>query len=251
MQETSTCHYVINATSPLACGCERSCELFGVQLRVCGQDGCGGYCSPADLAGECPYTSKGSQICDYDSGLCCQPDCNNRDCGDDGCGNSCGTCGVGEVCAAYQVCLQTPNYPPQFAITYQSDGTSLACAWLEGGGGRGGGGGSFCRRALSPPVCLFPPSPLSHFMHPPPPPTPTAVSFFGGIISAVAVAGSFIFWFRGGREAFDKWRFSQGGVGAGLMKGPVSAAAAPSLSSSAGGGYGSTVSSSGGGGYGT
>ena len=51
-------------------------------------DGCGGYCSPPDLEGECPWSNNVQQICDYDNGTCCRPDCANRQCGDDGCGGS-------------------------------------------------------------------------------------------------------------------------------------------------------------------
>ena len=84
-----------------------------------------------------------------------------------------------------------------------------------------------------------------------------AGGFIGGILSAFAVAGAFVFFFRGGREAFDKWRFAaeSGGsllkptaTGAGESGGLAGAAGAKSsggyggLGASGGGGYGATAS---------
>lgn len=82
-----------------------------------------------------------------------------------------------------------------------------------------------------------------------------AGGFVGGIITAVAVAGAFIFFARGGREKFDKWRFADS-AGGSLLR---SAAVAPKegsgsgsglASAASGGGYGG-LSTSGGGSYGS
>lgn len=138
--EPSTCQYVINAASPMACGCESQCFVAGKETRNCGlgascrrewaegpascfrrglllayalrhmlfvnirphpalaacvttlvlmaADGCGGTCSPPNLEGECPYANQIQQVCDYDTGTCCRPDCAGRQCGDDGCGGT-------------------------------------------------------------------------------------------------------------------------------------------------------------------
>lgn len=52
----------------------------GCQERVCGDDGCGGWC------GDCPS----GYWCD--TGACAACSCAGRECGDDGCGVPCGAC---------------------------------------------------------------------------------------------------------------------------------------------------------------
>ena len=69
-------------------------------------------------------------------------------------------------------------------------------------------------------------------------------------MAAFAIAATFIFFLRGGRERFDKWRFTSSNGGSLLSGG--GAGSAPSVggglaSSSSGGGYGSSSS----GGYGS
>lgn len=88
VSEPKTCQYQINASSPLACGCEPMCGSAGQDNRICGSDGCGGYCSSVELEGDCPWANGVQQVCNYDTGTCCRPDCTGRQCGDDGCGGS-------------------------------------------------------------------------------------------------------------------------------------------------------------------
>ena len=107
--EVAPCAYEIVASSSVFCACAPQCGSPAAgDARQCGSDGCGGYCSGPDLAGECPYVyynpGDGVQptysqgVCDYTSGLCDRCDCYNRNCGDNGCGGSCGTCGPGLTC---------------------------------------------------------------------------------------------------------------------------------------------------------
>ena len=69
---------------PMACPwvCKPACDV-----KVCGDDGCGGSC------GTCP-----SGVCLTTTGACCQPACDGKSCGADGCGGSCGGCDVGVPC---------------------------------------------------------------------------------------------------------------------------------------------------------
>jgi hypothetical protein len=70
-------------------------------------------------------------------------------------------------------------------------------------------------------------------------------------------AFAFDFFFRGGQERFDNWRFAGGSGGSALLAAKTASAggaggAAPSIAGAASsGGYGSTSLSSGGGGYGS
>ena len=126
--EETTCHYVNTRTSN-ACGCAPSCNSFGI--RMCGSDGCGGFCSGADLAGDCPV----GQSCDPGTSLCCRADCAGRDCGDDGCGGSCGTCGADQQCSSAQVCTASGganSYVANAPISYVSDSSGLAGAFFGG-----------------------------------------------------------------------------------------------------------------------
>ncbi len=93
--------------------------------KVCGGDGCGGFCGVCDLTetcesgqcvGECAPACEGKKcgadgcggfcgVCDpletCVQGYCageCSGDCNGKFCGDDGCGASCGSCPPGEAC---------------------------------------------------------------------------------------------------------------------------------------------------------
>jgi hypothetical protein len=93
--EATPCQYVVEARTSAACGCAINCKD-----KLCGFDGCGGFCSGESLAGMCPY----GQLC-QPNGACCRPDCTNRDCGDDGCGGSCGSCPSNETCASYMNCV--------------------------------------------------------------------------------------------------------------------------------------------------
>ena len=88
VSEPEPCLYEIVAKTPHACGCAPQCARLGAPNRICGSDGCGGYCSGPDLGGECPsvYYNPGDGIqptyvpttCNYTSGLCCRQDCINR-----------------------------------------------------------------------------------------------------------------------------------------------------------------------------
>jgi hypothetical protein len=123
--ENTTCHWVIQAATSNACGCAPFCNG-----RMCGADGCGGYCSgdPIGLGALCPD----SQVCmpDYS---CCRPDCNGRTCGDDGCGTSCGACGADEVCSLAGVCLDQPG-AAALPVYYAADGKGVAGLFFLGTG---------------------------------------------------------------------------------------------------------------------
>jgi len=122
------------------CGDDTPACVPDCQARVCGDDGCNGFCGscdPAEIcsAGACKGTSlvgqpcdqNGDQLCDgvTDVVVCsggswivsqacgtdepcadavcvytCQPDCDGRVCGDDGCGDFCGSCPPGQGCDA-------------------------------------------------------------------------------------------------------------------------------------------------------
>lgn len=61
------CHRVVlplhpQASSPLACGCEPMCGTAGNDNKICGSDGCGGYCSSVELEGDCPYAANVQQV---------------------------------------------------------------------------------------------------------------------------------------------------------------------------------------------
>lgn len=58
----------------------------GCQERVCGDDGCGGWCGDCQSGYWC------------DAGACAECSCDGRECGDDGCGVSCGTCADENQC---------------------------------------------------------------------------------------------------------------------------------------------------------
>lgn len=83
----------------------------------------------------------------------------------------------------------------------------------------------------------------------------TAGSFIGGIVTAFAVAFAIVFFFRGGRDRFDSWRYAGGSGGGALLAAKTAGGAggaAPSIAGAASsGGYGSASLSSGGGGYGS
>ena len=84
--------------------------------RTCfpAQDGCGGFCGGSGMAGKCPYdqtcvwnTNEQDDPGDaYRNGICCQPDCADRQCGGDGCGGSCGTCTSTQVNMGQRKALQ-------------------------------------------------------------------------------------------------------------------------------------------------
>jgi len=67
--EDSECQYIIEMQTAAACGCAPQCG----QNKICGPDGCGGYCSGPSLSGWCPQ----GQNCMADQ-TCCRPDCTNR-----------------------------------------------------------------------------------------------------------------------------------------------------------------------------
>ena len=80
------CPYPGNST----CSCDGDCECTpDCSGRECGDDGCGGTCSPGCAANE---------VCNDDGQCECIPDCLGRSCGDDGCGGSCGSCTDGWFC---------------------------------------------------------------------------------------------------------------------------------------------------------
>jgi len=60
-----------------------------------------GLCSamPANDGASC---SDGAGTCA--SGLCCIPDCTEKECGNDGCGGTCGTCEAGDLCTGEITC---------------------------------------------------------------------------------------------------------------------------------------------------
>jgi hypothetical protein len=120
--EYSKCQYQMDVRAQAVCGCAPDCTR-----KMCGSDGCGGFCSGASLAGACPY----GQICMPDQ-TCCRPDCSHRDCGDDGCGTPCGQCGSDEICSSSQVCVSAAPYVPEAAIAYVSSGGALAGSFFGG-----------------------------------------------------------------------------------------------------------------------
>jgi len=128
--EESVCHYVVNTRTSNACGCAPTCNNFGI--RMCGSDGCGGFCSGPDLGGDCPF----GQTCDPSSSLCCRADCAGRDCGDDGCGGSCGTCGAEQQCSFSNICTASSpganSYVANAPIQYASDSSGLSGAFFGG-----------------------------------------------------------------------------------------------------------------------
>lgn len=145
-------------------------------------------------------------------------------------------------------------YPPQFAIAYAADSGSLVGGFIGGivsafavaavSGTvrcRNGSGGAAGR-----PARFLPPSTTVAPSSSPNMPTilPTQLA-----PSHVIPLQSFVFFFKGGRERFDKWRFAESSGGSLLSAGAK--AAAPSLGSSGGssGGYGGMGST--GGGYGS
>jgi hypothetical protein len=82
-----------------------------------GPEACAGVVNGPDPTGQCRWCCKEvccqlpANQCNVVSGLCCAPNCANRECGDDGCGNgqTCGcgaggTCTPGGVCPAGQTC---------------------------------------------------------------------------------------------------------------------------------------------------
>jgi hypothetical protein len=80
-------------------------------------EACAGIVDGPDPTGQCSHCCQEAcclppaNQCNVESGLCCAPNCANRECGDDGCGRG-GTCGCGtggactpgEVCPAGQEC---------------------------------------------------------------------------------------------------------------------------------------------------
>lgn len=120
--EYDKCQYQMDVRAGAVCGCAPDCKR-----KMCGSDGCGGYCSGASLAGACPY----GQICMPDQ-TCCRPDCTHRDCGDDGCGNSCGECGSDEICSSSQICMSSAPYVPEAAVQYVTDSGALAGSFFGG-----------------------------------------------------------------------------------------------------------------------
>jgi len=120
--ENTTCRYVIELETGASCGCAPNC-----QGKSCGPDGCGGFCSGASLAGQCPY----GQTCMPDQ-TCCRNDCTNRDCGSDNCGGSCGTCGSDQSCSSAQVCVSTAALIPVAPVQYGPDSGGLAGSFVGG-----------------------------------------------------------------------------------------------------------------------
>ena len=69
--------------------------------KVCGPDGCGGFCGAAG-DGACAGPQDACE-----DGLCvCQPACDGKACGPDGCGGSCGAAGDGGCAVPGEVCLE-------------------------------------------------------------------------------------------------------------------------------------------------
>ena len=82
-----------SCTADCMCGCgeactEGTCSFTACDGRVCGPDGCGGFC------GECLE----SQVCVEDGTCACLPQCEGKECGPNGCGDVCGECDAVEVC---------------------------------------------------------------------------------------------------------------------------------------------------------
>ena len=85
---------ITDSVVPETDACIPQCgSIEGVDLRECGEDGCG------DVCGFCGY----GYACDNKEGVCieiCIPDCltEGKQCGDDGCGGDCGGCGINYIC---------------------------------------------------------------------------------------------------------------------------------------------------------
>lgn len=121
--ENTTCHWVVDLLTVNACGCAPQCTN-----KLCGSDGCGGYCSgdALGLKNSCPD----DQVCMNDQS-CCRPDCSARTCGSDGCGGNCGDCGWDEICSTAGVCIDHP-YPPAKAVYYTTDGGGMTGMYFVG-----------------------------------------------------------------------------------------------------------------------
>jgi hypothetical protein len=125
---------------PPVCQCAPRCTNPDGTARICGVDGCGGYCGTVgcpsgkacDQLGQCTLLSLGDGVCgngkcepnvgencgpDGVAGQCsdckctsrgecinkvcvCAPNCAGKICGDNGCGGSCGSCPNGKNCSA-------------------------------------------------------------------------------------------------------------------------------------------------------
>ena len=67
--------------------------------KVCGPDGCGGYCGP-NVDGSCYWFD---DVC-LDDGTCCKPQCFGLECGEDSCGGSCGV-NAGGCASPLETCV--------------------------------------------------------------------------------------------------------------------------------------------------
>ena len=87
------------------CGADESCDTAGqcicnIGLSLCG-NACVSLATDNNHCGTCGNACGGSESCQ--AGVCipnCTPDCSGKTCGDDGCGGTCGSCRAGQSCAA-------------------------------------------------------------------------------------------------------------------------------------------------------
>lgn len=94
--------------------CRGNC--FG-QICAAPPDQCDSVNCPADATGCCPADGcclPPANQCNP-AGLCCAPNCADRQCGTDGCGNSgvCGSCQNGQTCNANGQCVGQATCSPQ------------------------------------------------------------------------------------------------------------------------------------------
>ena len=96
-------------TPDLACcdeqetpGCEADPVVSGC---VCEQDP---YCCKNAWDAMCVL-----EVDEFECGVCCVPDCKDKECGDDGCGGSCGECTGGKGCSPEGKCVVCECLPDQ------------------------------------------------------------------------------------------------------------------------------------------
>lgn len=101
-----------NCAADCACKCGESCRVGACivtkcELRLCGDDGCGGTCGTCPEPNfQCLSSFEPPDVTRY---VCvCVPDCTDKNGGDDGCGGTCPVCTQeGEQCVD-NICVCTP-----------------------------------------------------------------------------------------------------------------------------------------------
>ena len=83
--------------------CVLSCLNDQGELKICGNDGCGGSCGACPPGWQCDEDPDDGDSRLYMCELCV-PDCSVKECGGNGCGGTCGTCKMGGLCMSNGVC---------------------------------------------------------------------------------------------------------------------------------------------------